>query len=296
MKEVSPMAQIKTNKEDLAVISLLGKIHHPLSKGNHFRINGVDSKVICLPGTGGITYNIGVGDSVYKFKGDHLEPSVTIRNEDSNENNALMLLGCCGNEAIVVSGDAKGAKGYVLGGHGGIEHTIIEFSKEDKEKMCIDDKILVKGCGQGLEIQGFEDTVVSCGIDPVLLDNMEIEIVDGNLVVPVVATVPAYLMGSGLGSSNSHTGDYDIMTTDKKAIKELGLDTLCFGDFVLIDDHTNTVGRAYKKGASTIGIVVHGDSYGHGHGPGITTLLTSNLPIIKAKIDKSANIKNYIGK
>ncbi len=290
------MAQIETNKEDLAVISLMGKIHHPVSRGNHYRINGVDSKVLCLPATGGIAYNIGVGDSVYKFRGDHLEPSVSIRNEISDENNALMVLGCCGNEAIVVSGEAKGAKGYLLGGHGGIEHTIIEFSKEDKEKMCIDDKILVKGCGQGLLIKGFEESVISCGIDPKLLENMGIEVVDGQLIVPVVATVPAYLMGSGLGSSNSHTGDYDIMTTDKEAIKELGLDNLRFGDFVLIEDHTNTVGRAYKKGASTLGIVVHGDSYGHGHGPGITSLLTSNLPIIKAKITPDANIKNYIGK
>ncbi len=290
------MAHLKTNKEDLAIISLLGKIHHPVSRGNHYRINGVDGKALCVPATGGICYNINVGDSVYKFKGDHLEPSVSLRNEISDENHALMVYACAGNEAVVVSGEAKGAKGYVIGGHGGIEHTIIEFSKEDKEKMCIDDKILIKGCGQGLVIENFEDTVVSCGIDPKLLENMGIEIEGDTLVVPVVATVPAYLMGSGLGSSNSHTGDYDIMTTDKQVIKDLGLDNLRFGDFVLLEDHTNTVGRAYLKGACTIGIIIHGDSYAHGHGPGVTTLLTSNLPIIKAKIDPNANIMNYIGK
>lgn len=284
---------MKINKEQLVIMSVMGKIHHPLSSGNHWRVQS-NRKVTYVPATGGICYNVNVGDSVYGFKGDHVEPSVSIRNEIENENNALMLQACVGNEAIVVSGDAKGAKGYVVGTHGGIEHTIVEFSREDKEKMLIDDKILIKACGQGLEIEGLEERIYVQSLDPNLFEKMGITYENGKLIVPVVAEVPAYLMGSGVGSTNSNKGDYDIMTTDKEEIKRLGLDKLKFGDFVLICDHTNTVGRAYKKGASTVGIVMHSDSYVHGHGPGVTTVITSDEPIILAKIDENANIGTYL--
>ncbi len=287
------MSKIRTNKDAMPQISVMGKIHHPTTRPNYFRLDS-QGKAHCVPATGGICFNIAAGDSVYRFEGDHLEPGISLKNDTPEENNAIMVYSCTGNKAVVVSGDAKGAVGYVLGGHGGIEHTIIEFSYEDKERMCIDDKIQIRACGQGLKINDFEDSVITCGIDPELLDRLCIEEKDGVLEVPVVATVPAYLMGSGLGTQNSRSGDYDIMTCDRDALKELGLDKLRFGDFVLIEDHTNTVGRAYKKGACTMGIIVHGDSYVHGHGPGVSCLLTSDMPLLKPVINPDANITNYM--
>ena len=42
---------------------------------------------------------------------------------------SLQIYSCVGNEAKVVSGDAKGAIGYVIGHHGGSEHVIVDFPK-----------------------------------------------------------------------------------------------------------------------------------------------------------------------
>ena len=106
---------LKTNKENLVKWSVQGKIHHPL--GGNYRIT-FDGKPMVLPATGGISYNVKIGDSAFNWVGDHVEPGVSIRNENTTENAALTTFACIGNEAKVVSGDAKGKKGYVTGMHG----------------------------------------------------------------------------------------------------------------------------------------------------------------------------------
>ena len=44
----------------------------------------------------------------------------------------------------------------------------------------------------------------------------------------------------------------------------------------------------------TVGVVIHGDCIAHGHGPGITTVLTTKLPIIHGQLTDSANIADFI--
>ena len=97
-------------------------------------------------------------------------------------------------------------------------------------------------------------------------------------------------MGSGLGHNNIGTGDYDIMTHDASAVKKYKLDRLSFGDLVAVLDRDNSFGRTYRKGAVTIGIVVHSNSTLSGHGPGISTLLSSAEPRIKPLLNPSANL------
>ncbi|MGL5753215.1 MAG: DUF4438 domain-containing protein [Paraclostridium sp.] len=283
---------VKINKERLVKWSVQGKIHHPL--GGNYKVTH-DGRAVVVPATGGISYNVKIGDSVYGWEGDHVEPGVSIRNEDNRESDALMTFACIGNEAKVVSGDAKGKNGYVTGMHGGIEHVLIHFEDEVLEDLAIDDKIMVKAFGQGLKIDGFENVHVM-SIDPDLFEKLDVEEVDGKLQVPVVATVPPYLMGSGIGSGSAYTGDYDIMTADMEEIKRLGLDKLRFGDLVLLEDCDNMYGRGYLKGAVSIGVVVHSDCMKAGHGPGITTIMVSKTPVIESKIDENANIANYINK
>ncbi len=41
-----------------------------------------------------------------------------------------------------------------------------------------------------------------------------------NLEVPVAHIVPAAIMGSGLGSDQAHSGDYDIQLLDEKVIEQ----------------------------------------------------------------------------
>lgn len=283
---------LKTNKDKVVKWSVQGKVHHPT--GGTYRITH-EGKPMILPATGGISYNVKIGDSAFGWAGDHVEPGVSMRNENTNENAALMTFACIGNEAKIISGDTKGAKGYVTGMHGGIDHVLVYFDEETLENLSIDDKIQIKAYGQGLQLTDYPD-VHMMSIDPNLFEKLGVTEVDGKLQVPVVAKVPPYLMGSGIGSGNGYSGDYDIMTADTEEIKRLGLDRLKFGDLVLLQDCDNSYGRGYLKGAVSIGVVVHSDCIKAGHGPGITTIMVSKTPMIEGIINEEANIGNYMNK
>lgn len=280
---------MKTNKDKLVKVSLRGEIRHPVFGSYKISHEGEPN---ILPGTGGITYSHRVGDSCMDLVGDHVEPGVSIHHPSKRESDALMYLSCIGNEAIVTSGDAKGARGWVTGSHGGIENVILDFDLEDMEKMDIGDKIQVRSFGQGLELLEHPDIKVM-NIDPILLEKINIkEVVDG-LEVPVVTVIPSYLMGSGVGSASAASGDYDIMTADLEANLKFGLNDLKFGDLVLLEDCDNSYGRGYLKGSRSVGVIVHSNCIKMGHGPGVMVILTSKTSVIHGRIEKLANIKNF---
>ncbi|MBN2544026.1 DUF4438 domain-containing protein [bacterium] len=282
---------IRTNKDKVVMMSIQGTVAPPGCRGGH-SVNK-DGEPFLLPGTGGIVYNIKIGDSVFGWSSDHIEPCVSTSLDEKNKNDppnrGYNFYACVGNEAKIVSGDAKGAVGVVTGHHGGAEHVMIDFPHDAIEKMLLDDKILIRGYGQGLKLLDHKDIHVY-NLDPNLFEKMGIEEKGDKITVPVAGVIPGELMGSGVGSLSMGTGDYDIMTTDKKFLEELGLMDLRFGDFVAIQNHDNVFGRSYRKEAMTIGIVIHGDCEYAGHGPGVTTLISSIKPMIEPVIDKNANI------
>ena len=264
-------------------------------RGSEVRISSM-GEPFYMPSVGGICYNVRIGDSVYGLAGDHIEPGVSAQNPDSAENGAFNFLSCVGNEATVMSGEAKGGKGYVTGTHGGIEHVLIWFPDSVLNNLCIGDKILVKGYGQGLKFtdQSYKDILIK-NCDPNLFDKLEIvPTSNGKLSVNVAGIVPAHLMGSGIGHGAAYSGDYDIMTADHDEITKNKLDNLKFGDIVLLQDCDNTYGRGFYKGATAVGVVVHSDCLLSGHGPGVVTLLTSKTDRLVGKIDPSANIGKYL--
>lgn len=287
----------RTNLDRLVMVSVQGQVSHPEHLGRH----GFDAEgaPFLLPGTGGITYNISVGDPAFGWEADHPEPSVSAIGDQKDRNSrisgAFNFYACTGNEAVIISGDAKGDVGTVIGHHGGAEHVIIQFSDETMQKMTIDDKILIRGFGQGLKFLDYPDIRIY-NLDPKLINCWGIEDIGSGISVPVVAIVPGHLMGSGVGSTAMGRSDYDIMTADKGYIAELGLDRLRFGDFIAISDHDNRFGRSYRRGAMTIGIVIHGDCKWAGHGPGVTTLMaTIEQKRIVPVISEDANIGKMLG-
>ena len=285
---------LNTNIDKTVKLSVQGKIHHPSYTASPYRIKH-DGEPLVLPATGGITYNVKIGDPALGWAGDHIEPGVSIRNEDTQERHALMTMSCVGNTAKVISGDAKGALGYVTGLHGGVDHVIIHFEEKDKEVMSIDDKIIIKSWGQGLQLTDYPEIKIM-NIDPELFINIPISEEKGILKIPVVAEVPAYLMGSGIGDASAYNGDYDIMTSDNEEIKRHGIENLKFGDLVLLKDCDNSFGRGYLKGSVSIGVVAHSDCIKLGHGPGIVTILTCKESKIEGILSEAANIKYYIKK
>ncbi|HAN87147.1 MAG: DUF4438 domain-containing protein [Bacillota bacterium] len=287
---------IRTNRDRLVVVSVQGVVA-PHVRRQAFRIDA-DGVPFVLPGVGGITYNVRVGDSAFGWAGDHVEPGVSTAADydkrGDEKNRAYNILACIGNKARVISGDAKGAEGVVTGHHGGIEHVLMDFDDEAIEKLAIDDKILIRACGQGLRLLDYPD-VKMFNLDPDLLDLIHIEEVGGKLRVGVAAVVPAVFMGSGIGSADVASGDYDITTTDKGEIERLGIDKLRFGDIVALEDCDNLYGRSYRQGAVSIGVVVHSDCLIAGHGPGVATIMTTAKPMIEPVIDDKANIGHYLG-
>ncbi len=286
---------MRTNRDRLVMISVQGTVSNPEHTGRHSVSH--DGEPFMVPGTGGITYNVRVGDSAFGWEVDHVEPGVSTlldqKDRNSPQNRGYHFYSCVGNEAKVVTGDAKGAKGVVTGHHGGAEHILIDFSEDVLDKLTLDDKFLIKGFGQGLKLLDYPDVHVY-NLDPNLLEKMDVIEKNGELHVPVVAVVPPFLMGSGIGSTTMGTGDYDIMTADYDALKEYGLTGLRFGDLVYIQDHDNSYGRCYRKGAASIGVIIHSDCKLAGHGPGVTILMTCAKGILKPIISQDANIAKIL--
>ena len=288
---------LRTNVDKLVKISVTGEVSSPIFS-RPYRISA-DGVPMVLPSVGGITYNIRVGDPATGWVADHVEPGVSIMNKEKNErfpmgpNMALNILACVGNEAVVVSGDAKGEKGVVTGKHGGIEHVLVDFQPETMEKLLIGDKVLIKAFGLGLKLLDFPDIKVM-NMDPRFLEAINPQPVGDKLEVPVTHIIPAAVMGSGLGAEQTYSGDYDIQLFDESVKREYGLEDLRLGDLVAIQDADHSYGRIFRKGAVSIGIVVHCDCIVSGHGPGVTTLFTSRKGKIVPRIDPNANIAKLL--
>ncbi|MBI5209337.1 MAG: DUF4438 domain-containing protein [Elusimicrobia bacterium] len=286
---------LRTNSDKVVTMSVQGKVAMPPGRGKH--LTDRDGKPFLLPGIGGIVYNVKVGDPAFGWAADHVEPCVSSlvdeKDRYSDPNTGYNFYSCVGNEARLITGPAKGAVGTVTGHHGGAEHVIIDFPDRALERMTMDDKILIRGCGQGLKLLDHPD-IHLYSLDWRLLGKMRLKELRGGLEVPVAAVVPGALMGSGTGSTAMGSGDYDIMTTDAGMLERHGLTGLRLGDIVAIQDHDNVYGRSFRKGAVAIGIVVHSDCYSAGHGPGVTTLMASSRPLLHPRLDRKANIADIL--
>ncbi|HHK60542.1 MAG TPA: DUF4438 domain-containing protein [Desulfobacterales bacterium] len=285
---------LRYNREQLVCQSVIGEITSPLGSANPYRIDPAGRADI-YPGVGGITYNLRIGDPARGLFADHVEPGVSISNlamvqNQPGPNRALNLFSCVGNVAVVVSGDAKGARGRVTGKHGGIEHVLVDFDAEILDHLVIGDKIQVRAYGCGLRLLDFPEIKV-LNLDPALLEVMDLRpLADGRLEVGVTHVVPARIMGSGIGAMQSNTGDYDIQLFDEPTVAEFGLDDLRLGDLVAIQDADASYGRIYKTGGVIVGVVVHSDCVIAGHGPGVMVAMSSAGGHIVPRIDPDANL------
>jgi len=288
---------LKTNVEKLIKISVMGEIASPTIR-NVYNVSAT-GKPLVLPGVGGITYNLRVGDPACGWEADHVEPGVSVENKENDArsgqaaNTAFNVLSCIGNQAIVSTGDAKGARGTVTGKHGGIEHVLVDFPSEVLEKLVLGDRILIKAYGIGLKLLDFPDLRV-LNMDPRLLDAWNTKPNGAKLEVPVTHIVPAAIMGSGLGANQVNSGDYDIQLFDSGVVEQYGLGSVRLGDLVAIIDADHSFGRIYRQGAVSVGVVVHTNCITAGHGPGVTTLMTSSDGKIIPQIDKNANIASLL--
>ncbi len=281
---------LKNNRKQLVKTAVQGSVA-PAHQWAPFEV-GSAGEVFSWPSTGGITYNVKIGDSVFDWAGEHIEPGVstTMNHKNRKCESGYQFLSCCGNEALVISGMAKGEKGTVLGHHGGVEHLMLDFSDETLDKLTCDDKFLIRGYGQGLKFVDHPDVFIY-NLDPDVLEAWGlVEREDGNIEVPVNVIVPGHAMGSGIGALSVATGDYDILCHDEETVEKYDMKKLRFGDFVAVLDHDNRYGRTYRKAAITIGVVIHSDSPLAGHGPGMMTLMSACDAKLVPVLSEDANL------
>jgi hypothetical protein len=287
---------LKSNRDFLIETAVQGQAIYPGAGG--WRVSH-DGRSLMLPGVGGITYNLKLGDSAYGWAADHAEPCVSatasIEKRDQGVNLSFNYFACVGNEARILTGEAKGTRGVVTGTHGGCEHVMIDFPDSALDVLTFEDRIQIRARGQGLQLTDYPELLI-WSIDPDLLQKMGIEedIQERKLRIPVTGLVPAELLGSGLGRTDGFKADIDIQTSDAGVIEEHKLDRLKLGDFVALMDYKSFYGWSYQKGAVTIGVVTHTDSYTAGHGPGVTTLITSLKGELVPFIQGDANLGRYL--
>src|SRR4029078_10696299 len=85
-----------------------------------------EGRPMLLPGMSGVVANVRVGDLVYPWAADHLEPAVSAGGADRGRHQALQFLACLGNAVRVVDGPAAGAEGTVVGKHAFV---LVEFAR-----------------------------------------------------------------------------------------------------------------------------------------------------------------------
>jgi len=142
---------LKLNTNQLVKVSVMGEVASSVYR-DVYQVSH-KGEALNLPTVGGIVYNVKVGDLVRGWIGDHIEPGVSTINKEgkegrySQENAGYNILSCIGNEALVISGKTKGAKGIVTGIHGGIEHVLIDFDDKVLKKLAHGDKIQIMAFG-----------------------------------------------------------------------------------------------------------------------------------------------------
>jgi len=81
---------------------------------------------------------------------------------------------------------------------------------------------------------------------------------------------------------------------DKGVVDQYGLESLRLGDLVAIVDADHSFGRIYRQGAVSVGVVIHSNCVTAGHGPGVTTLMTSPDGKIVPLISREANVASLL--
>ncbi|MFA7397480.1 MAG: DUF4438 domain-containing protein, partial [Candidatus Bathyarchaeia archaeon] len=69
---------------------------------------------------------------------------------------------------------------------------------------------------------------------------------------------------------------------------------LRLGDIVAIIDADHSFGRIFHQGAISVGVVVHTNCFSAGHGPGVTTIMSSTEGKIVPQINSKANIASLL--
>ncbi len=281
---------LRTNAQDLVAMAVAGAVSQPTLRAPGY-IPDNDGLSVVLPGMSGVVYNVRTGDPAFGWAADHVEPGVSIAAANEQHDYAMHYLTCIGNDAVVTSGLAAGARGIVSGEHARL---LVDFPDAVYDLINVGDMVQIKAFGRGLALLDYPHVELK-KMSPRLLEAMRIEAIDDRRIrVPVAMELPIRIMGSG-AELNSEFVDQDLMSGDRDMMRETRIDQMKLGDLIAINHADHRYGRSYREGAVSIALCIHGDSVMTGHGPGILTLMTCAEPCIEWVIDPQANVGNYLG-
>lgn len=281
--------ELRWNVDNLVEMAVTGKVSQPAVRRGGYT-PWPDGVGVMLPGMSGIIYSARVGDRAFGWAGDHVEPGVSIAHTDERSDFALHYLTCIGNEAEVMTGFARGAKGIVTGEHARI---LVDFAPEVLEDMTIGDTIQIRTVGRGIRLEDHPDIEFK-KTSPALANALGLRVDGGRIHCPVAMELPPRIMGSG-AELNAEFVDQDLMSGDRALMAELGIDQMRLGDLIGIRNVDHRFGRSYRDGWVAICICIHGDSVMTGHGPGILTLMTGPADLLEFDVDPAANIAHTLG-
>jgi hypothetical protein len=287
---------VKTNEDRLVVVSVAGTIVHPSFPGlpaEPYRL-AADGTPFLLPTYGGIVYNISVGDEAFGWLADCVHPGVSIHYGAELGNRGLNVFACVGNDAMVMTGEAKGTRGVVTGKSGRFsENVIVHVPKETRQRLAVGDKIVVRAQGVGMAVDGFSDMRLK-SLSPKLFRALSPERAGERIRIPVVARIPPHFLGAGAGLT-SEGGSLHMQTTDREALKAAGLDSLKLGDIVALEDYDSRYQHGYMRGAVGIAVIGQTDGPRAGYGPGMTLLMTEPHGHIEPVPTPGTNLVSLLG-
>jgi hypothetical protein len=237
-------------------MNLLGIVEHPaMPDWVPYRVDR-DGRPYVPAGDGGVVLGVRLGDSAFGFDADHAAPGACLVHPDPAARHALTAYACVGNRAQVRTGAAAGAVGAVAGKRGEEGRVIVAWPQDVLALLRPGDEVSVRAHGQGVPARG---DVEMLNLDPELAARLAI-----GERVEVRRRLPSRLAGNGIGRP-AHMWDLDL---------QLSEGDLRLGDLVALDDVDVRHNMGFRRGRTTIGLVVHGSSPLPGHGPGVVPILT----------------------
>jgi hypothetical protein len=249
----------------------------------------VDGRPFIPVGDGGVVLDLRLGDRVFGADGEHAAPGATLTHPDQPARHALTAFACLGNEVVLRSGAAAGASGRVLGKRGEAGRVVVVFDDDVLARLAPGDAVMVRAGGQGstLPAQLHAAGAIIVNAEPEALARLGIEGVTepeaGRLGVPVRGVLGSRIIGNGLGRP-VQMWDVDLTVTAATA-ERWQLTDLRIGDLVAVNDLDVRHNIGFRRGWTTVGVIVHGASRLPGHGPGLMPVLCGPGELVELSVD-----------
>ena len=253
-------------------MNLAGVVEQPGLDSNPYLVDA-DGHPYLPIGDGGVVLGVEIGDSVFAFDAEHASPGVSVIHPDQPARHSLTAFACLGNRVTVRGGAAAGVYGVVLGKRGETGRVLAWFPPDIRSRLVPGDPVAVRGHGQGAQLPAALCAVGAqvLNVDPAVLDRLPIAIGDRSINVDVRGSVGSALIGNGIGRP-AHQWDLDVQV-DVCTAPALGLGGLVLGDLLAVRNIDVRHNAGFRRGWTTVGVVVTTTSPRPGHGVGLMPIL-----------------------